>query len=257
MRSYILKFLTGIENSRQDGEFLSGCCNFTSMIKVFYLKITDPVFFGLGIEDFRPWMEPSKFAIVQAYRSDKVKREKWLGEWLIRRVLQQVYGLSPQEYMIEREEGGKPYLTGQTRRIYFNLSHSGEYVVCAFSDAEIGADIEKIGHGKMSLARRFFHPEEIRVLEEAGEPKCKELFFTYWSVKESFLKYKGTGLRCPLSSFAVSDRDGEIRIRQGETYLPVYVRECKIDPGYKCFICSEETGIPEIVRFTEWQAFPG
>lgn len=226
------------------------------MLNVFYLKMTDPVFSGLEAEDFRPWLEPSKFAAVLSYRSDKVRREKWLGEWLFRYVLLHVYRLSPKDYTVEKADGGKPYLAGVTEQVYFNLSHSGEYVVCAFSDSEIGVDIEKIRLERMGVARRFFHPEEIRALEETGEDGRQELFFKYWSVKESFLKYKGTGLRCPLSSFAVSDGNGRIRIRQGEEVVPVQVKECRIDPEYKCFICSEEAGEPEITRLSGWQALP-
>lgn len=227
------------------------------MLSVFYLKISDPVFSGLEAGDFRPWLEPAKFDAVLSYRSDKVRREKWLGEWLLRRVLQHAFGLSPEHYTLEKGEGGKPYLAGLVRQVYFNLSHSGEYVVCAFSESEIGVDIERIGCERMGVARRFFHPDEIRTLEETGENERKELFFRYWTVKESFLKYKGTGLRRPLSSFLVWGRDGDIRIREGKGDLPVYIQECRIDPEYKCFICSEETGTPEIVRVTEWQAFPG
>lgn len=238
-------------------DFPSGCCIFTSMLKVFYLKITDPVFSVLGAEDFRPWIEVSKFTSILAYRSDKVRREKWLGEWLLRSVLWRVFLLSPEDYTLEKAEGGKPYLVGLAEQVCFNLSHSGEYVVCAFSDRETGVDIERIGRERMNVARRFFHREEIRALEEAGAEERKELFFKYWSVKESFLKYKGTGLSCPLSSFAVSDRNGEIRIRQEKEFQPVYIRECSIDPEYKCFVCSEEAGTPEMIRLTEWRPFPG
>lgn len=226
------------------------------MLRVFYLNITDPVFSVLEAGDFRPWMEVSKFAAVLSFRNDKVRREKWLGEWLLRSVLLRVYCFAPEDYALEKAEGGKPFLSGRAGQIYFNLSHSGDYVVCAFSDSEVGVDIERIGSERMGVARRFFHPDEIRSLENAEEVERREMFFKYWSVKESFLKYKGTGLRCPLSSFAVVETEGKIRIRQGGEYESVYIRECFIDPGYKCFVCSEVCSRPEIVRLTEWQAFP-
>ena len=49
----------------------------------------------------------------------------------------------------------------------FNLSHSGEYVLCAFSDckeAQVGCDLEMIGEYREKVAKRFFcgvqwHPE--------------------------------------------------------------------------------------------------
>ena len=41
----------------------------------------------------------------------------------------------------------------------FNLSHSGEYVLCAFSDckeAQVGCDLEMIGEYREKVAKRFF-----------------------------------------------------------------------------------------------------
>lgn len=47
------------------------------------------------------------------------------------------------------EEGGKPYFEGDP--IYFSLSHSGKYAVCAISDSPIGVDIEE----KKELPKRI------------------------------------------------------------------------------------------------------
>ena len=41
-------------------------------------------------------------------------------------------------YKLRYNEYGKPYL--ESGGLFFNLSHSGEYVACAISDKEIGID---------------------------------------------------------------------------------------------------------------------
>lgn len=50
---------------------------------------------------------------------------------------------------------GKPYFK-DFEKINFNISHSGEYVVCCFSDKEIGVDIEKIRNHNIEIAKSFF-----------------------------------------------------------------------------------------------------
>ena len=47
----------------------------------------------------------------------------------------------------------------------FNLSHSGDYVLCAYSDvakAQVGCDLEEVKELRLSVARRFFGEREYR-----------------------------------------------------------------------------------------------
>ena len=44
--------------------------------------------------------------------------------------------------MLERTEDGKPFIPGLAD-IHFNLSHSGDYIACAFSDQEVGLDLRE------------------------------------------------------------------------------------------------------------------
>ena len=45
------------------------------------------------------------------------------------------------EYAVKHTENGKPYTD---EGIYFSLSHTEGFTVCAVSDSEVGADTEKI-----------------------------------------------------------------------------------------------------------------
>ena len=55
-------------------------------------------------------------------------------------------------------ENGKPYL--KNGGMYFNISHSGDYVVLATADSEVGVDIEKIVSADDAVADRCFTAEE-------------------------------------------------------------------------------------------------
>ena len=68
------------------------------------------------------------------------------------------FHLQERSVTIQTGEFGKPYISGDN--IHYNISHSGDYVVCAVSNHEIGVDIQKVTGDHMKLAKRFFHPME-------------------------------------------------------------------------------------------------
>lgn len=106
-------------------------------------------------------------------------------------------------FKIRYEKKGKPYLEGED--VYFNISHSGDYVVCAVCDKEVGIDIQKIEKNKdfLKLARRFFTKEEALEIESVDEERRPEVFTTLWSIKESYVKYTGIGLSQGMNSFFI------------------------------------------------------
>ena len=95
-------------------------------------------------------------------------------------------------------ENGKPYLTDHN--FHFNISHSGDYVVLATSDSEIGVDIEKITIYEEAVAVRCFTNAEQEWLKKQGN---NEAFFILWTAKESIMKGFGFGLSLPPESFCV------------------------------------------------------
>lgn len=98
------------------------------------------------------------------------------------------------------KEHGKPMLPEELG-LYFNLSHSGDYVLCAVSDRETGADIQRHEKYGDRLAERFFHPEELAYLREAEDRK--QCFYDLWCLKESCIKCTGRGLSTGLENFSV------------------------------------------------------
>ena len=92
---------------------------------------------------------------------------------------------------------GKPYL--KNNAMHFSISHSGNYVILATADNEIGIDIEKINiypedNYFKDVAVRYFTTQE---LEWMLQEKTNETFYYIWTAKESIMK--GTGLGFSLS----------------------------------------------------------
>jgi phosphopantetheinyl transferase len=97
---------------------------------------------------------------------------------------------------------GKPYLKNQS--INFNISHSGDYVVLATANREIGVDIEKIAVYPDKVAIRCFTLPEREWMEQEGE---NEAFYRLWTAKESVMKASGLGFSLAPEIFSVLPMD--------------------------------------------------
>lgn len=126
----------------------------------------------------------------------------------------------------ELDANGKMYLKEDTG-VYVNLSHSGDYAVCAVHTKHVGVDIQQCRKCDNKLAERFFTPSETTAIN------CGDVsFFEIWTKKESLVKAVGRGLAIPLNSFSVLE---DIVEYEGKTYR---FKEYKLkNDNYKLFSC--------------------
>ena len=108
-------------------------------------------------------------------------------------------------------EYGKPYL--KSNKIYFSLSDSKEYTVCAISDKEIGVDIEKITY-KKRVINKVCNSEEIK------EINTPEDFTKIWVKKESYSKLIGLGLSFDFKKIDTNRNKFDI-LKKGDYYISV------------------------------------
>ena len=142
---------------------------------------------------------------------------------------------------IEYEENGKPKIQG----IYFNLSHSGEMVICAVSEKPVGCDVEKIKEANLKVADRFFSENEVEYLKTFDEKSRASEFFRLWTMKESYMKMTGEGMRLALDQFEFIFEKTVKVFRNGEV-CPCYIKEYEV-PGYKVSVCAEEKEFAPII----------
>ena len=144
-------------------------------------------------------------------------------------------------------EYGKPYLAGHPN-LAFSLAHSGIMVMCALSDdGEVGCDIEKIARRGQAIARRYFCESEQRHISASANPA--EEFTRFWTLKESYIKALGTGLRTSLSTFEINP--GPPPSVVGEDSLHFY--EYTPAQGYRAALCTpgDPPASPVYVKFSE------
>ena len=206
----------------------------------------EPVFFVLNIS---PLYEDAAlyaraFAAVDgADRREKidrikVQRERCLslgGALLLQKALRDAGAGEP---VLACGEHGKPYLANLPG-VHFNISHSGDHVVCALSGSPVGCDIESIKPFRENVAARCFSPEENAALAALTDPAAREtLFFRFWTLKESFLKAVGCGITRPLASVSFDLSGDSPVLRQTVAPGPFFFREYASVPGYRVALCQ-------------------
>lgn len=122
---------------------------------------------------------------------------------------------------------GKPYF--QDIPVFFNLSHSEDYVCCVFSGQEVGVDIQyRKSLASDSLVRRFFAAAEQKLWENCSSAEEGEkLFYRLWTRKEAYGKLTGEGI-AKAASMDVSTGDS----------LSVRWEDYEILDGYQLAVCK-------------------
>ena len=110
------------------------------------------------------------------YKSEKDQMRSLLSSYL--------KNLLSKEEILYKEKG-KPYFENGP---YFNISHSGKYVVMAVSNVEVGVDIEENIQKDMSSLIRIFNDAEAKVIKEYSD------FYYLWCAKESLIKCMGSSI---------------------------------------------------------------
>ena len=143
---------------------------------------------------------------------NKRETEHEQGLLLLRRALREQYGIDGGDGrkpdLIEGAHG-KPYLR-EYPQIQFNISHCMGLAVLAVGDCSVGIDVEYVRPYREPLLKRVLSEAELRQMEAAGEAGREELFFRFWTLKESCVKAMGCGITVPLQdiSFHIGDDGG-------------------------------------------------
>ena len=137
----------------------------------------------------------------------------------------------------------------------YNLSHSGDYVMCAVKTdgmyGRVGCDLQQMGDLRMKIAERFFCREEyLAVLGGATEEAQRELFYRYWVLKESFLKATRKGMALPMDSFSILLGDPPVLVKQPPEFPEKYhYREFgAAGLPYKMAVCTTDETIDSEVH---------
>jgi 4'-phosphopantetheinyl transferase len=124
---------------------------------------------------------------------------------LLRSVLSVHAPADPRSWRFAAGPHGKPSVAAPSehRDISFNLSHArGRVAVAVALGREVGVDVEDAARAGAleDLADRYLSPVEVCALRALHPKARRERFLACWTLKESYLKARGTGLSLPLSA---------------------------------------------------------
>ena len=166
-------------------------------------------------------ISPQRAAKAIRYKLPADKKRCIAGGLLLRRFL------GDSEIYID--EFGKPRTESG---VCFNLSHSGDWVLLAVSDREVGCDIEQLHQtDALRLGKVVYTDAEMDVLRKSRDRLGT--FFEFWTKKEALLKCMGKGFHRAAKTVDVrADRfceDGHIYDMKTRAFADYTVSVCVRD----------------------------
>ena len=159
-------------------------------------------------------------------------RKLSLGAWRLLEETLEKHGFSVTNVKIGKN--GKPECEG----VYFNLSHSGDMVLCAISDVSVGCDIEKVTDAPMEVAEHVFTKKERQYIAGAdSDAEINRRFFRLWTMKESYMKMTGEGMSISPDRIEINLDDLTV-MRDG--VLQSCVLQNNVFDGYEISVCQSK-----------------
>ncbi len=163
--------------------------------------IVDPYLLDI----YRTQLSADEMSRYERFRFDKDKKQFLVSHALVRSVLANYVEIAPKDLQFTCLESGKPQAVnedGECLPIKFNLSHSGKYAaIIVTNDIDCGIDIEKIDPNRsiMDIAENYFSCSEVIDLQSKDGIEQKKRFYTYWTLKEAYIKARGETLGSALN----------------------------------------------------------
>ncbi|WP_018969778.1 4'-phosphopantetheinyl transferase family protein [Rubritalea marina] len=191
-------------------------------------------------------LTPQEFERHERLAFPHLKRDWILSRGGLRILLGNILAQDPASLHFEKNRYSKPRLKGS--ELQFNVSHSGDYIVYAFTQhRELGIDIEKTTPNFAShrLATRYFSEAECQSLNNLTEKEFSRAFYAIWSRKEAYIKAIGMGLSADLKAFSVDHQSS----RQSFESPTLCMEALHLAEGYASAICYHgETQLPITIR---------
>ncbi len=214
------------------------------MMKIYSLQCPDFMdekqFFSLI-----PLISPEKQRKIVRYRKPENAYQILWAELLIRALIRERTGLSNNQIVFGRNRFHKPFLCSDTS-IHFNLSHSGNRILCALDTEPVGVDIERIQEIKPGLVELTLSSCERKKYNLMSPEIRLSYFFSIWTLKESYVKAMGTGLdnlASALSLHFFSSSQTAVVSQDGSPYQG-YCRNYTVSTGYKAAACCFHNHFP-------------
>lgn len=191
------------------------------MVSVYAMKVPEKIDIDV-FQKFEKIISVERREKIKKYYFYQDKKRSLIAEILLRYCLQIRFGISKSKIQFIENNFGKPMLKN-FNNIHFNLSHSGDWVVCAINYSyPIGVDVEIIKDNNLQIAETFFTNEEYNYILNQPPEEINRFFYKIWTLKESYVKAEGKGLIIPLQTFSFHILPKEIQMYEGNNLSKKY-----------------------------------
>ena len=158
------------------------------MRKYLYSNVND--YSKKDISNFYNHIYQAKKERISKYLNKEKYKSSIIGEILLYKLLKKE-NIKYEKQQFTINEYGKPYINN--KQLFFNISHSHDYVITIISNKEIGIDIEKIRKTNLNTIDIFATQKEKEYILSSENDIYKRLFQIY-TLKEAYFKMLGNDL---------------------------------------------------------------
>lgn len=159
------------------------------MVRLYYTKADSALYY---VKNAQSYLSPQRYAQFCRLQNENDKLLCLAAGMLLSKVLGR-----DSVGKIKIAGHGKPYLESGE---FFNIAHSGNFVVLAVDSEPVGVDIEqRRARNYEGIAHISFHEKEQAQLKRSANRQ--KTFYDLWTLKESYMKAVGRGFNLPPSSF--------------------------------------------------------
>ncbi len=198
------------------------------MIDVHYIKFD-------GMIDPESWnryfslLPPDQQKRNSLYRRWQDRQSHLLGRVLVYHSLKEAGYTGNPLYGIKYTEHSRPFIDPE---IDFNISHSGDYVVCAIGrGCRLGIDIERCDRAGFEDLENVMNKRQWEHINGSESPGS--IFYKYWAMKESVIKADGRGLFLDIAGIDIEDDTANV----GDTIW--HLNFFQLDQSYAGCVASD------------------
>lgn len=142
----------------------------------------------------------------QRFVAPDAKLQYLVSRALVRTTLSRYADVAEHEWRFEANRYGRPHVSQPLclRDMQFNLSNTTGLIACAVArGGDIGIDVENISRPLdiEALAPTVFAATELADVRRCQPQHRRDRFYSYWTLKEAYIKARGMGLSLPLDAF--------------------------------------------------------
>jgi len=193
------------------------------------------------LEDFKLILSHGEIDRANRYLQEKDSTRFIVSRGGLRRILGMYLNTPPAAIELAESKNKKPFIVnpGDTG-LYYNVSHSNNWIVIAIANSEIGIDTEFVDSNLdyLEIISDVFSPDEVDYIKQGNSSK---LFFTLWTRKEALIKATGQGMDENFKAIPCVDGDHVMTDKIVSSDSNWLITSLELDENYLASVATNST----------------